>query len=394
MHNGKDGIILIMVMSFLTLLMLLAGTFHIVTTMNARQTGFSVAGAEAFEQASSGADFVFGRLRADDISGVVTLQTAMVSVNYAPPTGYHFDPVTNLIRLADNRSFFYRVVGRQGDARATVEVVVGRAAVVMTGVFGNEDVSLGPNTEILSYRSSEGTAPTNSTGEGSAASNEAMDGKPDAVDGTIYLGESTAGIPASYDDEFTTPATVVRTERINPDPLGLANGALSNEFAFAAVSNDNATAIGGSISGGQLLISGNVTLRAGRYYVSEIDLIGAPRTLTIDATNGPVVIYLTGSAETGPNNTISVNPPLPENLVIYSNSSDDIRFLPQTTFVGFIYAPLASITIQPGGDFLGALWANSVDVAPNGQMYVDLDILNRLSVEGLLTRRSWKHVVP
>lgn len=393
MQNGKDGVILIMVMSFLTLLMLLAGTFHIVTTMNARQTGFSVAGAAAFEQASSGADFVFGRVRADDISGVVTLRTAMVSVNYAAPAGYDFDPVTNLIRLADNRSFLYRVVGRQGDARATVEVVVGRAAVIMAGVFGNQGVSLGPNTEIGAYRSSQGTAPTVSTGEGSAASNESMGGKFNAVDGTIYLGESTAGTPASYAHEFTTPATVVRTERIDPDPLGLANGALSNEFAFVAISNANATAIGGSISGGQLLISGNVTLRAGRYYVSQIDL-GNHRTLTIDASSGPVEIYLTGSVSTAPNSTISANPPLPENLIIYSNSNAPMQFQPNMSFVGFIYAPLASIRIQPNGNFLGALWANSISAAPTGRIYVDTDFLEQFSAGRPLVRLSWKHVVP
>ena len=224
------------------------------------------------------------------------------------------------------------------------------------------------------------------------ASNEELDAKADAVDGTIYLGEDPSGVPATYAHEFTTPSDVVRVGRINPDPLGAIGGDLAKDFAHVAVSNDNASAVGGSISGGQLKIAGDITLAAGSYYVSEIDL-GNGKTLTVDASAGPVKLYMTAGATTMPNSMIIVNPSKPENLQIYSAGTDEIRLQPNNDLVAIVYAPYATIGVQPNGDFLGMLWANQLDIQPNGVFYLDEDAVHLFDGDQPLVRAFWKHVV-
>ncbi|MCE9615111.1 MAG: hypothetical protein K8T26_12605 [Lentisphaerae bacterium] len=392
MKNGKDGVVLIIVMSFLTVLLVLASTIHVLITLNARQTAYATAAADAFHEADAGADYVFGRLRADEFSGVVTMNTANVAVDYPPPAGYHFDTVTNVTRLTNKRMYLFRVIGHSGESRALIDVALSYDPAFLIGAFGNDSLSLGPTTRIYSYNSSTTTSPTTSTGEGSAGSNESMGGAQNAVDGSVYLGEDESGNPATYSHEFTSPAEVVRTTRIDPDPLGAASGQLSNEFVYVSVSNDNATAVGGTISGGQLRIDSDTTLRAGSYYVSDIDL-GSHEILTIDATGGPVKIYLTGDVSTQPSSSVTVNPPVPNNFQVYAQGASTIQFQPNNTFIGFLYAPYGSITIQPNGDFYGALWGNTLSIAPNGNFYVDMDFVTQFDMDQPVEFVSWKQVL-
>jgi hypothetical protein len=76
------------------------------------------------------------------------------------------------------------------------------------------------------------------------------------------------------------------------------------------------------------------------------------------------------------NSDIPVNPPVPDSFRIYSNSTSPVNFQPRAHFVGFIYAPLASIGASPNGNLYGALWGKRVSIQSGGEMYVDLDFLD------------------
>ncbi len=388
---GRRGVVMIIVVSFLTVLVFLGGTIAAMLGVNVRQTGYANAAAQAWQQAEAGADLVFARVREDEMNGTLPWSGTAMSVNYAAPMGYTFDTVTTLTRMPNARQYAYRVTGRSGEARAIIEVVLGRAPGMNLGAFGNQGVTLKPNTYIHSYDSSTTTTPTSSTGAATVGVNGTLSADASAVDGQIYLGESTAGLPASYGNENSTSAEVIRTDWIDPDPLGVDGGALAAWFGFVAATNHNTSAVGGTHSGGQLRITGNVTLTAGNYYVSEINL-GNHRTLTVDASAGPVRIFLTGGASTQPNANIVVNPPYARNLQIFSNSSQPITFQPNNSFIGYIYAPLASITVQPNGDIYGALWGNQLSMQPNGSLYIDTDFVNTFDFNQPLRRVAWKRV--
>lgn len=389
--SGHSGIVLIAVVSLLLAIGLLGATLYAILAVDLRNVGYYHKAAAAFHNADAGSRHVYARIKSDLASGALTLSNTVETVNYGPPSGYTFDTVTNLTRMADGKSYAYAVTGRSGTSRAVVEVVIGRKKVFNLGFFGEEIVYLKPNIHIYSYYSSQITAPSaaDSTGEAPAGTNIEMTGDNDAVDGVIYLGEDESGTPATYSHEFTSMADVYRVPRLDPDPLGVTNGFLASEFARVALTNDNALAVGGVLSGGVLTIKGNVTLVGGDYYVSEIDL-GNNKLWSINATSGVVNVYLTGPAYTAPNSLISVNPPLPDNLRIFSNSTEPILFQPNSDFIGFIYAPLAEVTIKPNGDFRGSVHAYQLSVYPGGEVYVDMDFINGFTYGAGVEILSWK----
>jgi hypothetical protein len=337
------------------------------------------AAAEALAQAEAGAQWVLKRVRRDLDNGLLNWGDPVVYLHYANPHGFSFDPVESLTRLADNKSYTYRVTGRSGSARCDLDIVMRRPRSLPVGAFSDTDMPLGPSTRVYSYRSGEVLRPVaaDSAGEAPVGVNESMGGSPDAVDGTIFLGEDRHGNPATYPHETGSLAEVVRVRRIDPDPLGVGDGPLADEFDRVAADNDNDRAVGGARAGGALRIVGDVQLRTGDYYVSRIDL-GNHETLAIDAGAGPVNVYLTGPMNTQPNSDIVVDPPVPGSFRIYSNCAAPINFQPRAHFTGFIYAPRASIGVQPNGDFYGALWGRRLAMQPGGNVFIDLDFLDGL----------------
>ena len=391
-NTGKEGMILLVVISFLTALMLLGGTVYTILAVNIRSTDLHLDRVDAFHEADAGVRYVFSQVRASEITNGLALNQAVVPINITPPAGFAFDPVTNMYRQPNKRSYTYRVTGRTGDSRTVLEAVITHYPRYMFGVFADGELSMKPGAKIYSYESATSPTPGIPTGNAAVASNTEIDGPADAVDGAVYLGEDTSGSPASYAHEASTPSDVVRLERIDPDPLGLIGGDLADTVAALALTNDNHQAVGGVHIGTALKITGNVTLTAGDYYVSEIDL-GPHKTLTIDGSAGPVRIFLTGPANAGSNSGIVTSPDYPENLQIYSNASDKLYLAPQTSFTGFIYAPLAELEIKPNGDVKGALWADSMELFPYGEVYIDEDFVN--SFDGGLPFQlvAWRHVI-
>lgn len=397
MGGRKSGVVLLIVLGLLGALALLAGIVFTVVSLDLRNAGAYTRAAAAFAAADSGARYAFARARADVESGALGFVRNQERVSYTAPAGFQFDAVTNLVLLPDRRSYLVRVTGRAaGAARAVVELVAtGRPAAPSMTVFGNLGVDLKPNAVVYSYRSSTVTAPAigDNTREAAVGSNGVIGGRQDSVQGgKIYLGANAAGTPAAYSFEGATPATVEHIARIEPDPLGVVGGYLALRFAQVALTNNNSSVAGATRRGMVMTIDRALTLTAGDYYVDRIDL-GQNRTeaLTINAAAGPVNIYLTGSASMRSKAELVVNPPIPANFRIYSNSTLTLDMRPRTTFMGYVYAPLATVYMAPNSDMYGAVWANYLSVMPGGSFFCDADMLNRV-IPGELAIRSWKEV--
>lgn len=389
--RNRQGAVLIALVSIVVALSLFGAALFSVLSVDMRNVDNYNRAVRAFHCADAGVRYVLARARAEETAGTLVFDQAVETVNYSAPAGFDFDPVTNLVRRPGKSAYIYRVVGKYGRARATIEATIGWLPPISLGLFGDDTVQLQPSVEILSYHSDSGLSPSTSTGEAPSGTNGEFKSKRDPVDGTLYLGESSGGTPATFVDEFTTSSTVVRTDRIDPDPLGLAGGPLAADFARVAVSNDNSLAVGATPSGSSITIKNDVTLISGDYYVDEIDM-GAHKTLTINAASGPVNIYLTGESSTHPQFTLIVNPGECDSFRIFSNSNEDIYFSPQNDFIGFIYAPLATIRVQPGGNFMGALWGNEIEMQPGGQTWVDIDFVDSFHLQSPALLLSWKQI--
>jgi len=397
--TSRQGIVLVVVVSLLAALAMLCVALFAILTVDIRSAGYYDRAVSALHDADGGAEYVFSRVRQNLASATLILDSPSEAVNYAAPGGLNFDAVTNLVRLSDRHTYMYTVTGRSGSSRALIEVVlglvVGDGRTSLLGAFGDDKFTIKPNSYVYSYHSSTNPNPSSSAGGATIGANKELSADDDAVDDSIYLGEAEDGTPATFGNEGSTSADVYRGDRINPDPLGVTTGGpLAHAFADAAVSNDNAGGVGGILNGNVLTIKGDVTLVAGDYYVDEIDL-GAHEMLTIDATAGAVNIHLTGAMEMKPNSDLVVNPRVPSNFRVFSNSSTQVKLYPKTDFVGMIYAPLAPILVQPNGDFCGAIWGNELELKPGGETYLDLDSLDTWYFAlGLVEAHiaSWKHL--
>ncbi|MBW2167435.1 MAG: hypothetical protein JRG74_15530 [Deltaproteobacteria bacterium] len=210
------------------------------------------------------------------------------------------------------------------------------------------------------------------------------------IDGNLGLGADTSDPPinALWTDTGTpiVTGTSDTVEHVDPDPLG-ANDSdppseLYNKFIDIITTNNNVTAKDGSpcpLEGATAIDLGNsekLTLTAGDYYITDIILRNGS-TLEIDATSGPVNIYLSGTidAEEGEieakNGSALNNLSQPTDFSIFSNSSQDIAFKHSSAFKGMVYAPNAHVEMKNTAGVYGLIWGNTATINNSGEFYFD-----------------------
>lgn len=122
-----------------------------------------------------------------------------------------------------------------------------------------------------------------------------------------------------------------------------------------------------------LTLNNTMTLSAGDYVASSIAIAGNAR-LTIDSTNGPINIYVTGN---GSSNGITIggngisNNSQPGNLRIWYSGNGNVQLSGNGTLSAVIYAPNAPVLIRGNGNIVGAVVGASIDEGANGSIVYD-----------------------
>ena len=397
--GNEKGFFLPVGIVLLAFISLLGITAFIVSTTDIKIGGNYKQNLQAFHDAEAGVQYAIAKieegLKADPqtFTFPATIGTSS-TLTYTVPTDFSF--VISNISLIDANRYSLRATGSSGNASSTVEVVFVRDP-LFYGVFGNEMLDLKANGAVYSYDSSvtPNPVPTDSTIDGNVGSNgEVRVYNETFIDGDVDLGDDGGDpvIEAVY-NESPTPTIIGQiadVPRINPDPLGAIAGDLANDFDTYSLANDNANSleiIGDTLSLGS---TETTTLTAGNYYLTSIYL-GNGSTLNIDATAGDVSIHLTGglNANTGSSINITGNP---SNLSIYSNSTDPIIFMHNTTFKGTVYAPYATVEMKNEADSCGMIWANGIDMKNSGNFYFDTALKDKWLAD-TFSIVSWKEVL-
>ncbi len=403
------GVVLFAVMSTIAALGILAGTLAVLALTDVRIAAQFLRGISAFYAADAGVNCVKARIQADLAAGTLALSGPSVNVNYTAPPGYVFDPVQTLTRTSDTNCYLFRVTGRTATSRDTIEVVFRRASVFEIGVFGDEAIDGKNSGAIYTYDSARTTTPTpadssgggvvGSNGDGNSASADLRTYQNTYIDGTFLLGQSVSGTSATWGETPAGGSTVsggapVPSDRTDPDPLGAVSGSLAADFTYYSVAGHNSN---GSVSPAikppnyDVTIKNKdiITLATGNYYIRNLTIMEGG-TLQIVPSSGPVNIYLTGQFEAKNSSTINFtgNPP---DLNIYSNSSSPIILKNSGAFRGTVYAPLADVQVNNGGDFCGVIWGKTLNIKNSGAVYIDTAAMrNHLSNRILLV--SWKEL--
>jgi hypothetical protein len=298
---------------------------------------------------------------------------------------------------------------RRRQHRKTIKVYFRR---VPLGFFAENDVELDDYSDVFSYNSvttpnpNPADYPNASTGNAYVGSNKRVYAKPNTyIGGNVCLGVTSGGTNATYEPSQTTTLTGTSTPmcRVDPDPLGAVGGALAGSFTAYSASNDNAaymTCSSGPCPASKIeTVAGETVTLTGKtggsnFYFTEID-IDNTATLSINTTNGPVNIYLTGKLSTNPFSAITVNG-TPPSLTIYSRGSEDI-LIRSTGFKGTVYAPYAKVELKNNVSvsiFFGLIWSKQIYTDNGAKLFYDEALKNLLPLNGKIgIITSWKDVL-
>jgi hypothetical protein len=402
-YSNEKGMVLPLGLMFLAIIAILGTTAVIITTTDLKIGSNYKASEQAFYDAEAGVQYVLKQLAIDlddSDSETVDLTGNPISLNYSTPSGFFFTVPTELTSPG-NDQYSFKVTGHgPNNSETVIEVVFSteQKSLFDFGLFTDGTLDLKADAKIYSYDSSETPIPDPinfpdlifpdaSTGEADIGSNTQLITKMDTyIDGNIGLGADSSGSDAIWTDTGTpiVTGTSDTVEHVDPDPLG-ANDSdppseLYNKFIDIIANNDNGTAGDGSpLEGATAIDLGNgetLTLTAGDYYITDIILKNGS-TLEIDATSGPVNIYLSGTldAEEGEleskNGSALNNLSQPTDFSIFSNSSQDIIFKHSSAFKGMVYAPNAHVEMKNSAGVYGLIWGNTATIHNGGEFYFD-----------------------
>jgi hypothetical protein len=155
------------------------------------------------------------------------------------------------------------------------------------------------------------------------------------------------------------------------------------------------------------------TLTSGSYHFTSLDLksqaaftIQGPSTvvidslttaagcsLAIDATNGPVNVYFTGSTSFVSNMNITSTAPSAKSISLFFTSNQPVILNPNASLLGTIYAATATVTVSSNWHNFGAITAKQVVVASNVQLHFDESLLTQGRQGGMyLVVKQWQRM--
>lgn len=247
---------------------------------------------------------------------------------------------------------------QQGGVQRQVGALLVRQsnALFRGALFGDTGVSFNGNAVTDSYDSSLGAyGGTNLFKSGNVRSN-----------GNINL-KGNSGVQG---DAMPGPSKSVSLNG-NAYVTGLTTPASSTQTLPAI------TVPAGAVNKGSISISGNnsQTLTAGNYVISSISISGNA-TLNIDASAGPVNLYVSGTISANGNGiVISSGSHLPQNLNIFETGNSSVSLGGNSDFYGTVYAPNSPLSLSGNAQLYGAFAGSSITLSGNGGIHFDKHLL-------------------
>ena len=290
--------------------------------------------------------------------------------------------------------------GNDGNSTATIEVVVQlvNSSLFAYGAFGDEGLTMDSNAFIDSYDSSLGdyaSQEVNGQGNDTWANENGHAGS----NNDITL-ESNSGIHGNATPGPSSSTTLVGN-----------NTSVSGSTAPAANTMPlDPLTIPSFPSSGSLAVSGTEVIPSGNHHFDALVVkgtatlqINGPATvvfgsaelrsnaeLLVDATNGPVEIYVIDDFILNSNTLMASTTKNPGDLALLLESDniinpgltvdlDDVLFESNAKFYGTIYAPNAAIDIDSNFELFGAIVARQLHLDSNSKIHFDEALLNSSS---------------
>ena len=136
-----------------------------------------------------------------------------------------------------------------------------------------------------------------------------------------------------------------------------------------------------------------LTLRGPAKIVLDAFLSSSGCALNIDATSGPVEVFFTGPATFVSNMNVTSSSPTAQSVTFNFSSALPIDLNSNATFIGTIYAPLATVKVSSNWVVYGSVSARQVQLASNVQLHFDETLLaKKISQGSTLAIKSWQRI--
>lgn len=283
----------------------------------------------------------------------------------------------------------YSVVstGVDGDDRQRLRMMIGEApnGLFQFAAFGDEGVELRSNALIDSYDSRAGAygeglpdGSLNITHNGDVGSNQDFWMRSNT---TVY-GDVIYGQGYSLNAHPTAYVSGVTVE--SPDPVELPPIEIPADIATTGnLSSTSDVEWGpGDIGYSAVEMAGGTTLRIVGPARVSIDslMMTTGSTLVLDASGGPIdlwcgddfILESNSTVVTTTNSAADVNLWLDAiNMDVPPSQAETIQLSSNSEFVGAIYAPNASISLDSNFNIFGGVMAGELDLSSNGEIHFD-----------------------
>lgn len=136
-----------------------------------------------------------------------------------------------------------------------------------------------------------------------------------------------------------------------------------------------------------------LTLRGPATIVVDSFLSSSGCSLNIDASAGPVEVVFTGPATFVSTMSVTSTSPTAQSIDFKFSSALPIDLNSNASFIGSIYAPLATIRVSSNWIVYGMVSARQVQLASNSSLHFDETLLAaQVSAGSVLTVKSWQRM--
>lgn len=198
----------------------------------------------------------------------------------------------------------------------------------------------------------------------------------------------TGSVRSNGDINLTGGAVVNGDAIPGPDHVVSTNGNATVTGVSTAASSEKSLPVpvvpANAVNLGAINLSGKATqtLTAGTYLVSSLSITGNGQ-LIIDASKGPVNVYVSGAVSVA-GNGITNSSGLPSNFNLVETGTAAVSLAGNGTFSGTVYAPTSAVTLSGNGTTFGAVLGASLNLVGNGVIHFDQALRTSTTVPGPL----------
>ena len=419
---------------FLALISIMATTAHIMSLNDLFISRNYQYEHKAFHNAEAGIHLGLKKLEASLENGLqLPDQGTMTIPGAVAPKRFSFE-VSDLSVLGNNLYKFVSTGRAAGNAQSRIRINLKRKPAFTVGIFGNATIACQSHSQYYSYdsRLTENPSPTDATGQCHLAANRKIELAANTlINGNIYMGKfnhADAECRASGTC-IITGEQIKKAMHIREDPLCVNNAVFQPAFDVAMAANDNfdiVPALAGvdiENPGGDIQLAGKA---GGSTFYFEKIMLNTGDSLTLDARDGPIAVYLRGrltaqgqarinlidtSADHGITIYITENSLdeldsdetlfflhsdvgfgqncAPSDVALLSDSDAIFEFQNQSDVAGLFYVPNGTLKMKNQGRVLGVVWGRRVEIQAGAVFYFDTALTDRyLSAELAMT--SWE----